>query len=157
MNKRQWTSIALAAGLLVFGAGVTVGKVTDSYQPTASVQQGVINGNMLYYLDPSDQLAYVVGVWDAYYTVVEEALQMIRNGNHPVQVVGKLVAVIAKDNIREEDRLLLKGAVESYLPANVTIGQVKDVVVAYLKDHPTERQNNGALLVWRALAQAEWK
>lgn len=41
--------------------------------------------------------------------------------------------------------------------SGVTLGQLTDLVVAYLKDHPEQRQNSAALLVWRALAQAEWK
>ena len=40
---------------------------------------------------------------------------------------------------------------------NPTLGQLKDIVVAYLRNHPEERQNSAALLVWRALAQADWK
>ena len=39
----------------------------------------------------------------------------------------------------------------------VTLGQLHDVAYQYLQDHPAERHNNAALLLWRALAEADWR
>jgi len=42
----------------------------------------------------------------------------------------------------------------SCVPENVTNGQVKDVVVKYLKEHPEERHIQASILIVKAVAQA---
>ncbi len=42
----------------------------------------------------------------------------------------------------------------SCIPENVTNGQVSDVVIKYLRDHPEERHILAAILVVKAMAEA---
>lgn len=48
-----------------------------------------------------------------------------------------------------------KGAIVAYCtPAGVTLGQRKDIFIRYLKSHPETRQDDGAVLYVRAMAEA---
>lgn len=89
------------------------------------------------------QLMYALGTVDALFAVEGDIAYAMGNGHEFSEatdmVIYKLSAGLAR------------------LPDSVTKGQILDVALAYLRDHPDERHNSAAVLVWRALAEAEWR
>lgn len=151
MGKGTRLTLYLGVAFLVFGAGVVMGKVDDRWKPVSSGTRGFFNGNELYSWDKAAQVYYVAGVLDAYFTVWGEFLETAKQPPIPaptgsVKPPDPAMATMIK--------LVSAGAA---IPSDANLGQIFDVVLAYLKDHPEERHNGAALLVWRALAQADWK
>jgi hypothetical protein len=157
-----------------FAAGVIIGVIVgmlglagaqtsrSPWHPYSSGVWGFSTGNDLVSLPETFRLGYVAGAYDAFVTVVQERDQLqdlyygnglritAENGSEPKQRHEYLTE--AADNA-----LLRLSFLRLSIPTGVTLGQLEDVVGDYLDSHPAERQNSAALLVWRALAEAEWK
>lgn len=157
-----------------FAAGVIIGVIVGMlglagaqtsrslWHPYSSGVWGFYTGNDLVSLSETFRLGYVAGAYDAFVTVVKERdkLQDIyyenglwavtETGSQPKQRIDYLTEAAT-------GTLAALSVLAWSTPTGVTLGQLLDVVDGYLKSHPAERHNNAALLIWRALAEAQWR
>lgn len=146
-------------GLVLLGmvmGGVVYAELNWAY-PDHSGNYGYFNGNHFEDAPEAIQLGYVMGVYDALRTVYEESEYISKSDTNSF-VGDETWATFdtSKKLSTANSQALFKVWMAAYTPDGVVSGQLADVARAYVGDHPTERQNNAALLVWRALAEADW-
>lgn len=132
---------------LVFVAGVAAGQL--SFEPRGSGTWGFYRGNDLKDLDERARLYYVVGVYDAFWALTIERNSLFLSLDAHTQTIDTEIAA----NDITLSRMM--GAL-SQVPSSVTAGQLLDVLTQYLEQNPSERHNNAALLLWRAVSKANW-
>lgn len=112
--------------------------------PTASGTWGFFTGNHFQSMDQAQQLAYTAGVFDALRTVVQDAVYT----DQPESDIGIPPAAMT---------VLRVFVATTSIPDTVTLGQLHSVATKYLGDNPQSTHNSAALLIWRALAEADWE
>ncbi|WP_324668947.1 Rap1a/Tai family immunity protein [Geochorda subterranea] len=131
-------------------------------KPETSQRFGFYDGNRIAAQSQALRLAYYAGAYDALKAVAWEQVT-IANSVIPPTAANMTLAEWAEADT--STRLRIAGGVAVsrltaallFIPQETTLGQIADVVDAYIASHPTERHNNAALLLWRALAEATFK
>ncbi len=152
--------------VLMSGTGLA-SDTASLLRPQLSGDFGFWNGNEIMGQPALYRAGYFAGVVDALMAAMGEYAALADSTSAPAgaSLLSHRIDDETWRNASVEIRqlvaadLLLKRLVviNVLIPEGVTTDQVVDLAEQYLREHPTERHNNAALLLWRALADAAFK